>query len=337
MAKRKKLQFGNTVSYQNKDITSKIFGEGMKEKSLSVYGISVPRIIDVLPTNLPAIEANELRMDNLFRLADGSYALIDYESQYRSIDKLKYLSYIVRTAKRLYHSGIRNPHIRMIVLYTSNVTKAGTDLNLGCLRFQLEAGYLVHINTDQVLEALQNKIKNSELLTDEEMMQLIILPLTVGEAAARQDLLKTAVHLAKELTDEFQQIFALSGIVTFSDKIIDTDYAENIRRWIQMTKVGRLFEIEKEEAVKKAVQDMQKQLALEKRKNRNAESKIKTAENKARNAESKIKTIENKAKTAELKVCILQMLLKGNTISDTAEKLHMKPSDVAALISEQEL
>lgn len=66
-----------------------------------------------------------------------------------------------------------------------------------------------------------------------------------------------------------------------------------------MTKVGRLFEIEKEEAVKEAVQDMRKQLISE-----------------------------------ELKVCILQMLLKGNTIAEAAEKLHMKPSDAARLIEE---
>lgn len=73
-----------------------------------------------------------------------------------------------------------------------------------------------------------------------------------------------------------------------------------------MTKVGRLFEMEKEEAVEEAVQDMRKQLVSE----------------------------ELKTKTAELKVCILQLLLKGNTIAEAAEKLHMEPSDAARLIEE---
>lgn len=151
-------------------------------------------------------------------------------------------------------------------------------------------------------------------------MQLIILPLTVRETDTQQALLKKAIHLAKELTNEYQQVFALSGIVTFSDKIIDKEYAANIRRWIQMTKVGRIIEMEKEEAVKRATQEMQKQLRMEKR--------------RAKTAEKNAKTAETKAKTAELKVCILQMLLKGNTISEAAEKLHMKASDVAALIAE---
>ena len=71
------------VAYQNKDIVSKIFGEAMKEKSLKAYGLNVPKVVDVLPTNLPALELHELRIDNIFVLEDGSYAIIDYESKYR--------------------------------------------------------------------------------------------------------------------------------------------------------------------------------------------------------------------------------------------------------------
>ena len=39
-----------------------------KGKTFAVYGIDVPEIVDVRPTNLPAVEANELRLDNLFLL-----------------------------------------------------------------------------------------------------------------------------------------------------------------------------------------------------------------------------------------------------------------------------
>ena len=56
--------------------------EEFEGKSFVVYGIDIPKIVKVEPTNLPAIEANELRMDNLFLLEDESYALVDYESDY---------------------------------------------------------------------------------------------------------------------------------------------------------------------------------------------------------------------------------------------------------------
>lgn len=113
------------IAYQNKDITSKILGENLKHKSFAVYGINVPRICQVLPTNLPAIEANELRLDNLFLLEDGSLALVDYESDYDQADKVKYLNYITRTVKRCFEEGSTRaaevPKIRMIVIYTADI------------------------------------------------------------------------------------------------------------------------------------------------------------------------------------------------------------------------
>lgn len=51
------------IAYQNKDIVSKILAEKFRGKSLRVYGLDLPEIKEILPTNLPAIEANELRLD----------------------------------------------------------------------------------------------------------------------------------------------------------------------------------------------------------------------------------------------------------------------------------
>ena len=48
------------VAYQNKDIISKVFGESMRNKSFRAYGMDIPEIVEILPTNLPAVEANEM-------------------------------------------------------------------------------------------------------------------------------------------------------------------------------------------------------------------------------------------------------------------------------------
>lgn len=120
----------NSITYQNKDVVSKIFGEQMKEKSLSAYGVKIPKIKEVLPTNLPVVEANELRLDNLFRLEDDSIALVDYESTYKYKHKIKYLNYIVRTLKKNdLIENIENP-LRMIVIYTGDIRKGTTNPSL---------------------------------------------------------------------------------------------------------------------------------------------------------------------------------------------------------------
>ena len=79
------------IAYQNKDITSKFLAEHLKGKSFRVYGLDLPEIKEVRPTNIPVVQANELRMDNLFELEDGTVAIVDYESDYEEEDKIKYL------------------------------------------------------------------------------------------------------------------------------------------------------------------------------------------------------------------------------------------------------
>lgn len=111
----------SSIAWQNKDVTSKYFGENLKGKSFAVYGLELPEIKEVQPTNLPAIEANELRLDNLFLLKDDSLALVDYESNYADSNKIKYLNYIVRTLKRTMEQHHFSCKIRMIVIYTADI------------------------------------------------------------------------------------------------------------------------------------------------------------------------------------------------------------------------
>ena len=66
----------------------------MREKSFAVYGVPMSRITEVLPVNLPAIEASEMATDNLFKLEDSSYAVVDYESSFS--EKCNSSSFILR-------------------------------------------------------------------------------------------------------------------------------------------------------------------------------------------------------------------------------------------------
>ena len=114
------------IAYQNKDITSKVFAEKFVGKSLNVYGFHLPRVKKVLPTNLPVIQADELRLDNLFLLEDASLALIDYESVYTEENKVKYLNYIARIVSQYYHFYKEKLKIKILIIYTADVKEDQT-------------------------------------------------------------------------------------------------------------------------------------------------------------------------------------------------------------------
>lgn len=167
------------VAYQNKDIISKVFGESMRNKSFRAYGMDIPEIVEILPTNLPAVEANEMRLDNLFRLKDGTIVIVDYESTYSYADKIKYLNYVARTTKRYGLSEKQNQPVRIIVIYTGSIRRGTTraDVDMGCLQFTVEEVFLSDLDAQEIETRFQRKIHSGEILSDEEQMQFIILPL----------------------------------------------------------------------------------------------------------------------------------------------------------------
>ena len=111
------------IAYQNKDITSKVLAENFKGKTFRVYGLDLPEIRQVKPTNLPTVKVNELRLDNLFELADDTVAIVDYESTYEEEDKVKYLNYLIGIANRYQKEYYKCPILRMIVIYTGDIDR----------------------------------------------------------------------------------------------------------------------------------------------------------------------------------------------------------------------
>lgn len=78
-------------------------------------------------------------------------------------------------------------------------------------------------------------------MSDEELMEFIVLPLTYKGTEAKQEAVKDAVELAKQIEDKEEQTFLLSGILVFADKIIDSETAKYIREVMCMTQVAELF------------------------------------------------------------------------------------------------
>ena len=249
------------ISYQNKDIVSKVFADRFKGKSLSVYGLNVPRVADVLPTNLPDFSANELKIDNLFLLEDGSIALIDYESKYSRKNRNKYINYISRVLKRYENEGLYDVKFRMIVIYTGDVTREQVSdfYDGGALSLRIDSAFLSEIDSREVRLRLEDKIKKGLPLSDEEMMEFIILPLTYKGEESQKKAAEEAVELVKQIQDEEEALFLLSGVIVFNKKKLNKNVLNNARRWLRMTDLGQLIEDEKQEAIKEAVNKVTKE------------------------------------------------------------------------------
>ena len=96
-----------------------------------------------------------------------------------------------------------------------------------------------------------NKIRNKEPLTEEEITELMILPLTVKGTAKKQYYIEKVINLAKQLPDASETRSVLSGLLTFTDKFVDKHYAHRIRKeYFMLTQVEQIiYEEAYEEAI----------------------------------------------------------------------------------------
>jgi hypothetical protein len=236
------------VAYQNKDIIFKILSRNYPHVSMGVYGLDLPPVKAVLPTDLPDIKADEKRSDGIFELEDGTLMIMEYESSPDVLQLVKYGHYAFRVAERHMQAGGRPSKIVIVVIYTGEVGSAANTLDLGGVRIEVEQVFLNRFDGDAIVDDVKAKILRGEPISDEDVMKLVIAPLA-KTTAPRQELIERSVETAKGIEDERQQTFAIAGILVASDKFIDRDYSDNVRRWLNMTKVGQIILEEINEAV----------------------------------------------------------------------------------------
>ncbi len=246
------------IAYQNKDIEFKLLSETFKERSFEAYGLDLPRIKAVLPTNLPEITANEKHLDNLFQLEDDTIAIVDYESEDKLYNRVKYVNYIARIMERYYRDEGRIPNLRMIVIYTGDVGSAKASLEMGCFTLRMEQVFVSHLQGEEIYQKIKRKVENQKQLTEQELMRLIILPLAEKGKENKQRRVEEIVELAKMMEDVRMQAFVITGVLVCSDKFVDREYAESIRRYLSMTKVFQILEEEKREAIAQAGEEATK-------------------------------------------------------------------------------
>ena len=228
----------NQITWANKDMISKILVDTFGEKSFSVYGIDLPRIEAYLPTELPTIEVTDRTVDRLFRLQDGSYTLVDFESKYKRRNKVKYMHYIARTLDR-YLKEKQAFRLRFLVIYTGDVRSAEAVYSTDCLTIQTEQVFLSHINGAVEYDRIERKMRRRKPLSDKDLMFLMILPLTCRGRNRKIQMLDHVITLAEKIRDEQQKVFVLAAICVANNKFITQKQSDRIEEVLRMTKVSR--------------------------------------------------------------------------------------------------
>lgn len=143
---------------------------------------------------------------------------------------------------------------------------------------------------DDIFYQIERKLEYGEELLPEEIFKLSILPL-MKTSENRQEMIEKCIDLAKKIPEDNKQLQVIAGILTATDKFIDENYAQQIREWIRMTKVGRIIEKELEENTQNTISIFQLY-----QKGKNTEQiahQLKLPDRVVKNVIAKIKNITN--------------------------------------------
>ena len=160
-----------------------------------------------------------------------------------------------------YYKEDESFNLRLVVIYTGDVKSAEPIFETNCITLRTEQAFLSHIDGEAAFDSIRQKIHSGVPLGDDDLMKLVILPLTVPGFEGKQEMLEKVVDLAEQITDEEQRIFTLSGVIVASDKFINREYLDQIRRRINMTQLGQLYEKEKIEYANQKVRENAKEIA----------------------------------------------------------------------------
>ncbi|NBH35416.1 hypothetical protein D3Z58_18155, partial [Clostridiaceae bacterium] len=156
---------------------------------------------------------------------------------------VKYLNYVARIMRRYANQKSLDQlkKLKILVIYTADVSQAQEIYDLGGVVIQVEASYLIHQNTKEIYGRLKEKVSAGEGLNVTERMELMILPLTIKGKKEKQEYIQKAIELAKKMEDRRQGAQVIAGILTFTDKVLDPAYAKRVKGEIKMNLVSQMI------------------------------------------------------------------------------------------------
>ncbi len=142
------------------------------------------------------------------------------------------------------------------MVYRKSFCSTRQDIDLGVMKLHLEEGFLSGLDGDQICREIRRKLDQKLLLTEEDAMRLMILPLTYPGRERKQKAIEDAIELAESIPDPENSHRILAGMLVFSNQIIAEEQKEKTFRRIKLTWIAQMFEEEKQEALKQNTENV---------------------------------------------------------------------------------
>jgi len=217
------------ISGHNNDIIMKATAEMFKNKALTVFGLKTAKIVGIMPTVLPVVEAKEKRVDFVFLLEDDTLLHLEFQTTVPE-DLLRRVAYYgARIVER------HNMDVNTAIIYSGRIESAPELLDKGSLCYRVTNVFLKSMDGDAEYHRIKTLVENGLKLEETDLMKLILLPLMKSQQPEAEMTLKAA-ELAK--ASHGKSIgFVIGAIIAITDKFLPEDYKKKLLEVLRMTQI----------------------------------------------------------------------------------------------------
>jgi hypothetical protein len=237
------------ISKHAKDLIQKYASGLFKDTTLEFYGIKTAKIRGLVNVELPDVNVSGSSMDNVFDLADNSYLHYEFESKYNMDDLIRFASYDLRLFER------DGRIVNTVIIYTADVQKADTALNIGSLVYNPHKVMMGDYDGDIIFTELDTKIKTGHDLSDLDMLNLIFLPL-MRTTISRDELAINSIKMAQTIPDTTKRNACIAAAFAFANKYLDENKLDKLLEVLKMSDLAvMLMEDHAIEIAKNAIKE----------------------------------------------------------------------------------
>jgi len=229
------------ISKQYRDLIQKHVSGLFRDSALEFYGIKTAKIVELINVELPDIVVKGSSTDFIFLLEDNTYLHLEFQTTYNIDDLIRFAGYDLR----LYARDGRK--IVTVVIYIADVEEADVELDVGSMVYRPEKVMMIDYDGNIIYQDLCMKINTGLDLTDEDILNLIFLPL-MKHTIPRDELARNSVELANTIQDKTKRDLCLAAVFAFASKYLNKSEMEKLKEVVRMTD---LVDMIVEEAVEK--------------------------------------------------------------------------------------
>lgn len=243
------------ISRNSKDTLQKYASSLFKDATLEFYGIKAAKIKELINVELPVVEVSDSSTDFVFLLEDGSYLHLEFQSSFKTEDLIRFAIYDLRLFKR------DRRLIKTVVIYTSDVKNAPNPLDIGSMVYNPDYVMMGKYNGNDIYKDLDEKIKAGQDLSDNDILNLMFLPL-MEHTLPRKDLAARSIEMAKKIPDETKREACIATTIAFAEKYLSKGELAGIMEVMKMTIVAEM--LKNEEKIEMAKGMLRENISIDK-------------------------------------------------------------------------